>query len=94
MPERLDCDFKKQCERNEWIFGTRESRQWWGPAYGHLSRPHPMTRCPLCKRRLQVKAVYCFGGEFTNWCLPDHKPKGKLVKKSPKRATKAKGRGK
>ena len=99
------CAFKTECAPETWRFfdggrwgapnrmsaGTR----WDPPARGDESGPHPTTRCPLCRRRLQVRATYNYGSgeEFAAWVIPEHKPRVTRAK-SPKRQSKKAGRGK
>ncbi len=60
---------------------------------GIPSGKHPLVRCPQCSRRLKVRAMYCVGGEFVGWKLPEHAIR---VTRSPgpKRKSKISGRGK
>ncbi len=45
-----------------------------------------IVRCSTCNRRLTVRSIYCVGGEFVGYKIPEHKPKGyKIPKKFPKR---------
>jgi hypothetical protein len=63
------------------------------PGYGELSRGlHKTVRCPVCNKRLQLRAVYCVGGEFAYWAVPDHKPRV-TRKPGPRRAQKRARRG-
>lgn len=89
------CEFQKIYPKSEWTKHPRgQSKRLTGPAYGEPSGDnHPIGRCPHCNKRLRYRADYCIGGEFAGWCLPDHKAKEKLVKKSPKRKSKVNGRG-
>jgi hypothetical protein len=64
-----------------------------GPAYGDAPRNAPLRRCPLCNRRLRLKARFCVGGEFVRWEIPDHKPR-ETRKPGPRRASRRAGRGK
>ena len=86
------CEFKSSCDRSSWTFGQRSTGKMIGPGYGDPSGDHAVKRCPLCNKRLKLKAQYCIGGEFVNWALPDHKPRV-TRSKSPKRKTNKTRRG-
>lgn len=93
------CDFKSM-PRGSWIFGpSNKNRKLSPPPYGAGQQqipkgpPRAIVRCPKCSKRLYLRANYCTGGEFTNWFIPDHKPRV-TRSKSAKRQTKTKARGK
>jgi hypothetical protein len=93
------CDFRKTVPRKEWIFGaSNKNRKLAAPSYGAGQQSIPkgperaIVRCPKCNKRLRLRANYCIGGEFTNWYLPDHKPRV-TRSKGPKRQTRRQSRG-
>lgn len=92
------CEFKKFVPRNEWRFPPGHSRKMATPRYGAGQQSIPkgperaIKRCPLCGKRLYLRAGYCVGGEFVSWHLPDHKPRVTRPK-SAKRKTRRQARG-
>jgi hypothetical protein len=92
------CPFEKLCDRSTWIFGPGKSRSMDVPRYGAGQQgipkgpPRAIRRCPLCGKRLRLRANYCIGGEWTNWRIPDHKPRETRAK-SPRRQSQAGARG-
>lgn len=85
------CDFKLFYPKDAWRFGKGKNPP---RGMGEPSGPSRIVRCPQCNKRLHLKAMYCVGGEFVCWDIPDHKAKMKETKKSPKRKSRKSGRGK
>ncbi len=73
------CEFKS-LPRDKWRFGaSNKNRKLAQPTYGAglttFSQERAIKRCPLCLKRLRLRADYCIGGEFASWRIPDHKPR-------------------
>ncbi len=85
------CPFKER-PNETWTFkGT--SRRLIGPYDGDPPVNQPIRRCPVCNRRLRLRAVFCYGGEFLYWEIPAHKPRMQR-KPGPRRTSRIFGRGK
>lgn len=102
------CEFKTQAPSKEWQFLPYESplpgygngfgRKMRAPQYGAgqdgiAPEERAIKRCPLCGKRLRLRANYCVGGEFVAWELPEHKARV-TRKPGPRRSSRKSGRGK
>ena len=87
------CEFRRFVKYTEWTWNSQPTAKMAGPEYGDPPRNQAVKRCPLCGKRLKLRANFCVGGEFRYWELPDHKPR-ETRKPGPRRKSRTRGRGK
>jgi hypothetical protein len=63
-----------------------------GPTFGNAPL-NPIQRCTICNRRLKLKAIFCVGGEFLYWKVPQHKARTSR-RPAARRQSRFNGRGK
>lgn len=105
------CEFKTLCAGDCWRFlGYQSNLKNYGSGHGrkmaHRQRgaglqgiqrggERAVKRCPLCNKRLILRAIHNSGAgeEFSHWEIPAHKPR-ETKAKSPRRKSARRGRGK
>jgi len=92
------CDFRESQPRESWAFAPGPGRMR-APSYGAgqdgiaPGGRRAVRRCPACGKRLTLRAIYCIGGEFTSWAIPEHVVR-KTRRPGVRRKSRASGRGK